>query len=113
MKRMIAMAAMAAISAAAHAQQASTPPAAPSSAKVAPGKWEIDHVLCSDFLGAADDDRAAVAMFYFGYLAAKSNIRFVDVNKISDNIAKVVKQCSATPSEPVPDAFREALFSPR
>jgi hypothetical protein len=104
---MAAAAALATIAVAAYAQEASTP----SDAKIAPGKWEIERVLCSDLLGATDDDRASAAMFYFGYLAAKTNIRVVDVNNLSDNIAKAMKHCSANPSQPVPQAFSEALAS--
>ena len=50
-------------------------------------------------------------MFYYGYLAAKAGIRVIDVNKISDNIGKVLKQCSATPNMTVPQAFRQDLAS--
>jgi hypothetical protein len=107
---MAAAAALAAIGFAAYAQEPSTR-APPSDAKVAPGKWDVERVLCSDLLGATDDDRASAAMFYFGYLAAKTNIRVVDVNNLSDNIAKVMKQCSAKPRESVPQAFKEALAS--
>src|SRR5271167_1148566 len=63
------------------------PEAAParvtSDAQVAPKRWEVDRVRCSDLLGAADDDRAAAAMFYYGYLAAKAGIRVIDVSKIA------------------------------
>ena len=58
---------------------------------------------------ASDDDRASAAMFYFGYLAAKDNIHTIDVSKIEDNISKVMKQCSATPSMTATQAFRQAL----
>jgi hypothetical protein len=88
------------------AQQSGT-----SDAKVAPTKWAVERVRCSDLLSAADDDRASAAMFYFGYLAAKDNIHVIDVSKIEDNIGKVMKQCSATPSMMVPQAFRQALHS--
>jgi hypothetical protein len=111
MNRMAAAVALAAIGIAAFAQEFPLPAAAQSDAKVAPGKWEIERVRCSDLLGADDEDRASAAMFYFGYLAAKTNLRVIDVNNLSDNIAKVMKQCSAKPSEPVPEAFREALGS--
>src|SRR5690348_6257546 len=100
---------------AAPAPYAAAPPAAaaPASpvadAQVAPGKWDVERVRCSDLLGASDDDRASAAMFYFGYLAAKANIHIIDVSKISDNLGRVMKQCSATPSVTVPQAFREAL----
>ena len=83
-----------------------------SDAKVAPTKWNVDRVRCSDLLAASDDDRASAAMFYFGYLAAKENIHVIDVSKIEDHIRKVMKQCSATPGETVPSAFRQALRGP-
>jgi hypothetical protein len=100
----IAIVCIAAFSAPLAAQQP-----APSDAKVAPTKWNVDRVRCSDLLAASDDDRAAATMFYFGYLAAKDNIRTVDTSKIEDNIRHVMKQCSATPSMTVPEAFRQAL----
>lgn len=91
--------------------QRGAPPPAPgrSDAQIAPHKWNVERVRCSDLLAAADDDRASAVMFYYGYLAAKANIHIIDVSKISDNIAKVMKQCSSTPAATVPEAFREAL----
>src|SRR5262249_2043779 len=104
-------------------QQAATPPApaapppeasaaAPrvtSEAQIAPGKWNVDRVRCSDLLGAEDDDRAAAAMFYYGYLAAKAGIHVIDVSQIDGNVQKVMNQCAATPNMTVPQAFRQAL----
>ena len=102
--------ALAAPAAYAAAPPAAAAPASPvADAQVAPGKWDVERVRCSDLLGASDDDRASAAMFYFGYLAAKANIHIIDVSKISDNLGRVMKQCSATPSVTVPQAFREAL----
>ena len=106
------------------AQQATTPPApaaptaqaapsttprATSEAQVAPGRWDVDRVLCSDLLGAADEDRASAAMFYYGYLAAKAGIHVIDVGKIDGNIHKVMERCGAAPSITVTQAFRQAL----
>jgi hypothetical protein len=88
---------------------ASAPAPGPSEAQIAPGRWDVDRVRCSDLLGAADDDRAAAAMFYYGYLAAKAGIRVIDVGKIDENVGKVMKQCAATPNLTVPQAFRQAL----
>jgi hypothetical protein len=103
--------------------EAAPPPAAvpaspPSStaaaeAQIAPGLWEVERVRCSDLLGASDDDRAAAAMFYYGYLAAKAGIQVIDVGKIDQNVGNVMKQCVATPNITVPQAFREALRSRR
>jgi hypothetical protein len=91
------------------AQQPSSPAAPPSDAQIAPHKWDVERVRCSDLLRAEDDDRAAAAMFYFGYLAAKADIHVVDVSRISDNTAKVMQLCTAEPGLAVPQAFRQAL----
>ena len=96
---------------------ATPPPEAPSSpaprvtseAQVAPGRWDVDQVRCSDLLGADDDDRAAAVMFYYGYLAAKAGIRVIDVSQIDGNVRKVMDQCAAARNITVPQAFRQAL----
>ena len=103
-------------------QQQTTPPSAPppeaapppaprvtSEAQIAPGRWDVDRVRCSDLLGAADEDREAAAMFYYGYLAAKAGIRVIDVNRIDGNVRKVMDRCAAAPNITVPQAFRQAL----
>ena len=84
------------------------PPAA-SEAQIAPGRWDVERVRCSDLLGAADDDRAAAAMFYYGYLAAKAGIHVIDVSRIDGNVKKVMDRCAAAPNITVPQAFRQAL----
>lgn len=84
-------------------------PLAPSDAQVAPKRWDVDRVRCSDLLGAADEDRAAAGMFYYGYLAAKAGIRVIDTSKIEGNLKKVMERCEAAPNITVPQAFREAL----
>jgi len=85
------------------------PPRVTSEAEVAPKRWDVDRVRCSDLLGAADDDRAAAGMFYYGYLAAKAGIRVIDTSKIEGNLKKVMDRCEAAPNITVPQAFREAL----
>ena len=85
------------------------PPRETSEAQVSPGRWDVERVRCSDLLGAADDDRAAAAMFYYGYLAAKAGIRVIDVSQIDGNVRKVMDRCAAAPNLTVPQAFRQAL----
>ena len=106
-----------ALAGAACAQQPAPPPAtaeapAPSEAQVAPGRWDVERVRCSDLLAASDVDRASAAMFYYGYLAAKAGIQVIDVSRIDGNIAKVMQQCEAAPNLTVPQAFRQALRPP-
>ena len=91
---------------------AATAPA-PSDAQVAPGRWNVDRVRCSDLLGASDEDREAAVMFYYGYLAARAGIHVIDVSKIDGNVHKVMDQCAAAPNMTVPQAFRQALGRPR
>ena len=110
---------MATFCVAACAQQSAAPPPPaapppapappPSDALVAPSKWEVARVRCSDLLRASDDDRASAAMFYYGYLAARNRIRVIDVSQISDNIHKVMQQCAITPNMLIANAFQAAL----
>jgi hypothetical protein len=92
-------------------QPAPAPALAPSDAQIAPGRWNVERVRCSDLLGASDEDRAAAAMFYYGYLAAKAGIHIIDVSQIDGNVSKVMSQCAASPGLTVPQAFRQALRS--
>ena len=93
------------------AQEAAAPPAprVTSEAQIAPGRWDVERVRCSDLLGAADDDRSAAVMFYYGYLAARAGIRVIDVKQIDGNVRKVMDRCAAAPNITVPQAFRQAL----
>jgi hypothetical protein len=84
-------------------------PRATSEAEVGPKRWDVERVRCSDLLGAADDDRAAAGMFYYGYLAAKAGIRVIDTSQIEGNLKKVMERCETAPNITVPQAFREAL----
>ena len=92
-----------------------TPAAAPppSAAQIAPGVWDVDRARCSDLLGASDDDRAASAMFYYGYLAAKARIHLIEVGRIDANIAKVMNMCADAPNITVSSAFYRALWPSR
>ena len=90
-------------------EAAPAPQPATSEAQVAPGRWDVERVRCSDLLGAADDDRAAAAMFYYGYLAAKAGIHVIDVSQIDGNVKKVMDRCATAPNITVPQAFRQAL----
>jgi|SRR6516165_928880 len=90
-------------------EAAPPPPRVTSEAQIAPGRWVVDRVRCSDLLGAADEDREAAVMFYYGYLAAKAGIRVIDVNQIDGNVRKVMDRCAAAPNITVPKAFRQAL----
>src|ERR1700726_740572 len=95
------------------APAAPNPAPSPSEAQIAPGRWDVDRVRCSDLLGAADDDRAAAAMFYYGYLAARTRIHVIAVSRIDANIAKVMNVCADAPNITITSAFYRALRSSR
>jgi hypothetical protein len=48
-------------------------------------------------------------MFYYGYVAAETGIRVIDVNQIDGNVRRVMDQCAAAPNISVPQAFRQVL----
>ena len=51
-------------------------------------------------------NRESAAMFYYGYLAAQTHVRAIDLGKSSGKLEKVIKRCSEQPGR---QAFREAL----
>ena len=75
----------------------------------APGHWDIFRVTCRDLLNASNDDRAAAAMFYYGYLSAKTGTHVINVNAIDGNIEKVMEVCKDSPNITVVHAFDRAL----
>jgi hypothetical protein len=80
--------------------------AAAASAPTAGGeRWDVTRVRCMQLLGAADDDRAAATMFYYGYLAARAGLDSIDVGKIDSNIHRVMEQCGRTPDATIIQAF--------
>lgn len=96
------------------AAPAPTPPPTPpvASAPPAPGSgpmWDVTRVTCGQLLNAADDDRDAAIMFYYGYLAASSHIRVIDVSMIDTNVRRVMDQCEANPNLTIPQAYRTAF----
>lgn len=93
------------------------PVAAPTAAAIAsaPGSgpiWDVTRITCAQLLAADDDDRAAATMFYYGYLAASSGIKLIDVSMIDRNVARVMRQCEQNPGLTVPQAYDIAFGRP-
>ena len=86
-------------------QAAAAPPPAPGSGPM----WNVTKITCAQMLSADDDDRAAGIMFYYGYLAASSGIKVIDVSMIDQNVRRVIDQCVKTPNLTVPQAYRVAF----
>jgi len=86
---------------------AATPPAATSSDPVAPkGHWNVAQAGCRAILSESDDDRAAIGMFYYGYLAAKLNLNIIDTSRIEGDLRHVFETCRDHPDMTIVAAFR-------
>jgi hypothetical protein len=63
--------------------------------------------------GACDEDRASVAMYYDGFLAAKAGIHIIDVSRIDGQHRQGdVPMRRSTSNLTVPRACRKALRLP-
>ena len=101
------------------APAAPTPPpvavAAPAPAPVAeptPGnRWVgIREATCERLLELSPDDRAAAALFYIGYHAARFRSRAINVGAIPDAEAWADNYCVEHPGRPAVEAFRQAYL---
>jgi hypothetical protein len=88
---------------------AATPPpaASTSSDPIAPaGHWNVAQAGCRAILSEPDDDRAAIGMFYYGYLAAKLNLNTIDTSRIEGDLRHVFETCRDHPEMTIVAAFR-------
>ncbi len=70
------------------------PTAAVPSDPIAPGgHWDVAEGPCRALLDETDDDRAAIGMFYYGYLAAKLNLNVIDTSRIEGDLRHVFETC--------------------
>ena len=87
---------------------ASAPPptAAPSDPIAPSGHWNVAGAQCRALLGESDDDRAAIGMFYYGYLSAKLNFNMIDTSRIENDLRHVFETCHQHPDMTIVAAFR-------
>ncbi|MBV8614330.1 MAG: hypothetical protein JOY66_11250 [Acetobacteraceae bacterium] len=88
---------------------ATTPPPAspPADDPIAPaGHWDVAQAGCRAILGESDDDRAAIGMFYYGYLAAKLNLGVIDTSRIEGDLRHVLETCRDHPDMTIVAAFK-------
>jgi hypothetical protein len=89
------------------------PVAAPAPvAEPAPGnRWvSIRGATCDRLLELSPDDRAAAALFYIGYHAARFRSRTINVGAIPDAEAWADNYCVEHPGRPAVEAFRQAYL---
>jgi hypothetical protein len=96
------------LSASGGSKAATTPPAAsaPSDPIAPAGHWNVAHAGCRAILSESDDDRAAIGMFYYGYLAAKLNLNVIDTSRIEGDLRHVFETCRDHPEMTIVAAFK-------
>jgi hypothetical protein len=88
------------------------PPAADDSALPASDQlWDVTKIRCESWVDASDDDRAAVGMFYYGWLAGNRRIQAIRPIDIQPNLRKVLDVCGQNRSLTIVRAFEMALKS--
>ena len=70
-----------------------TPAQVPSDPIAPGGHWDVAEGPCRALLDETDDDRAAIGMFYYGYLAAKLNLNVIDTSRIEGDLRHVFETC--------------------
>src|SRR4051812_21762603 len=84
-----------------------SPAASAPSDPIAPaGHWNVAQAECRAILSEADDDRASIGMFYYGYLAAKLNLNVIETSRIEDDLRHVFETCRNHPEMTIVAAFR-------
>src|SRR5258705_2102070 len=89
---------------------AAPPPAPAPVAEPTPGdRWvSIQGALCERLLELSPDDRAAAALFYTGYQAARFGSRTINVGAIPNAEEWAESYCAEHPGQPAVEAFRQA-----
>ena len=87
---------------------ATAPPAtsAPSDPIAPAGHWDVAQAGCRAILAESDDDRAAIGMFYYGYLAAKLNLNLINTSRIEGDLGHVFETCRDHPEMTIVAAFK-------
>jgi hypothetical protein len=71
--------------------------------------WDVTKIRCDSWIDASDDDRAAVGMFYYGWLAGTNRIQAIRPIDIQPNLHKVLDVCAQNRSFTIVRAFEMAL----
>ena len=88
---------------------APAPAPAPVAEPTPSNRWvSIQGATCERLLELSPDDRAAAALFYIGYQAARFRSRAIDVAAIPNAEEWADSYCAEHPERPAVEAFRQA-----
>ncbi len=117
MRKLLVVLIAAATSACAGQPTPSAPPSAQAAAPAEPARpsrlWNVERETCAELLAAPHEDRAAVAMYYYGYVTARAGIRVIDGAQIETRVRRALAACEASPTSPIAQAFQRALVPRR
>jgi hypothetical protein len=75
----------------------------------APNGTDFTQTTCDQLAQETEENRAFALIFYYGYLAGRSNASTIDNAQVEDQLLKVRDYCTANPQSTVIDAFVAAL----
>ena len=117
MKKVLVVLIAAATAACASQPTPTAPPARQAAATAEPPRpsrlWNVERETCAELLAASDEDRTAVATFYYGHVAARANIRVIDAAQVEARVRRAMDECAASPASPIAQAFHRALVPRR
>ena len=73
---------------------------------------DVTELTCSELALATEENRAFALMFYYGYLAGRSNVTVIDNSLVADHLLRVRDYCISNAESTVIDAFVAALREP-
>ena len=70
---------------------------------------DFTQTTCAQLAAESEEDRAFSLIFYYGYMAGRSDATTIDSNAVNGHLNAVREYCIANPDSLVVDAFVAAL----
>lgn len=70
---------------------------------------DFTTTTCNQLAQESEESRAFALIFYYGYLAGRSNATTIDNSAVAGQLLKVRDYCASNPESTVIDAFIAAL----
>jgi hypothetical protein len=70
---------------------------------------DLTRTTCADLAGQSREERTVSLIFYYGYMAGRSDAVAIDQSAVSGHLNAVRDYCNANPGATIVDAFTAAL----
>lgn len=78
-----------------------------------PGQsWQVRRLTCAAWLAEPEPEQHSAAMFYYGWLAARTGTQTIDTEKTRVDLQAVHDRCAHEPRLTVANAFEQKLTRP-